>query len=365
MGNKYKNSLVVLTIILSVIGILALFSASAIVGQKEHEDVFYFTKRQLLQGIVVGGLMAFLASKISLNFWQKTSFLLLLFNVFLIILCFIPPFKVSGTHSLRWIKIGPISFQPSEFLKITYFAFLATVLSRYPVSQRKKIFGKPFLIYLISLGIISVLMFVQPSTGTVFIIALASLLVYFVAGLSLKQFIFLALIGILTLTYLTKVTPYRFERIKSFLEGERDPLKGGYHIQQSLIGIGSGGIFGRGFLKSIQKFLYLPESHTDSIFSIMAEEFGFIGSLFLIILYLSLILCGLKIANQTLNSFNKFFAVGLISTIGIQAFINIAVMTKIMPTTGVPLPFISYGSSALITNLVSIGILCKIAIVDS
>lgn len=365
MTNKYRKALITLTVILSVIGLLALCSASVIIGQQEHGDAFYFIKRQIIQGIILGGFLGFLSSKISLNFWRKLAPFLLLLNIILIILCFIPPFKVTHAYALRWLRMGPFIFQPSEFLKVTYFAFLAGLLANHSLIERKKIFGKPFIIYLLSLGIISGLMFVQPSTGTVVIIGLASLAVYFVSGLSLKQFLFLFIIGVLAFSYLVKTTPYRLERVLSFYKGEEDPLKSGYHIQQSLIGIGSGGILGVGFLKSVQKFFYLPEAHTDSVFSVMAEEFGFVGSLIIIILYLSFLLAGLKIASHALNNFNKYFAVGLISTIGFQAFINMAVMTKLIPATGVPLPFISYGSSSLITTLISVGILTKIASVDS
>lgn len=365
MRKNYRKALIILTIILSSIGLLVLFSASVIIAQKEHSDVFYFIKKQIFQGILFGGFLSFLASKISLNFWRKLSPLLLIFNIFLMILCFIPPFKVTNAYALRWLKIGPFVFQPSEFFKITYFAFLAGLLSRYSLWERKKIFGKPFIIFLLSLGIISGLMFIQPSTGSVIIIGLASLVVYFVSGLSFKQFLFLLIMGTLVLGYLIKVTPYRLERFLSFYKGEEDPLKSGYHIQQSLIGIGSGGIFGVGFLKSVQKFFYLPEAHTDSVFSVMAEEFGFVGSIIIIIIYLSFLLAGFKIASQTLNHFNRYFAVGLISHIGFQAFINIAVMTRLIPATGVPLPFISYGSSSLIVTLVSVGILTKIASIDS
>ncbi|HOK97184.1 MAG TPA: putative peptidoglycan glycosyltransferase FtsW [Candidatus Paceibacterota bacterium] len=361
MSLNYSKILITLTIVLLIFGLLTLFSASVVVAQQDYGDAFYFVKRQIIQGVILGGVVAFLASRLPLSFWQKLAPLLLIFNVILVALCFVPPFKVANAPALRWLKIGPISFQPSEFLKITYPAFLAAILCRSNPKERKKVFGKPFLTFLFSFGLISGLMFIQPSTGTVLIIGLASLAIYFTSGLSLKQIIVLIIITIIVGSYLFKVSPYRLQRIISFKEGEEDPLKSGYHIEQSLIGIGSGGIFGLGFLKSVQKFFYLPESHTDSIFSVISEEFGFIGSIILIVLYLSLILVGLKIASKSINNFNKFFAIGLISHIGFQTFINIAVMTKIIPATGVPLPFISYGSSSLITSLVSIGILSKIA----
>ncbi|MGC8880724.1 MAG: FtsW/RodA/SpoVE family cell cycle protein [Minisyncoccia bacterium] len=363
MEKNYK-ALIALTIVLSVVGILVLFSASVIIAQKEHGDVFYFVKKQIVQGIILGGFLGMIAYRLPLNFWRKLAPLLLFLNVILIILCFIPPFKVTSAYAYRWLKIGSFIFQPSEFLKITYFAFLAALLARYSPLEKKKIFGKPFLIFLCSLALISGLMVIQPSTGTVVIIGLASFAVYFVSGLSFRQFLFLLIIASLAFSYLIKVSPYRLERIISYSKGE-DPLKSGYHIRQALIGIGSGGILGIGFLKSVQKFFYLPETHTDSVFAVMAEEFGFLGSIFLIVLYLSFLLAGYKIAARARNNFNKYFAIGLISYIGFQAFINMAVMTKIIPTTGVPLPFISYGSSSLVVTFISVGILSKIAAIDS
>jgi len=358
---KYQKSLLIFTLILIIIGIMSLISASSIIGAEEHHDVYYFVKRQLLQGVLGGLIIAWIASKINYRYWKKTAFFLLILNMILVGLCFFGPFKAPVNSAYRWLKFGPISFQPSEFLKITFVLFLASVLANYNLEKRRKIFSPPFLIYIISLGLIAGILAKQPSTGTSIILGLSSLAIYFSAGLNWKQLIAICLLGGLFLGFLITGTSYRSERIISFLFPFNDPLGKGYQSLQSLIGIGSGGIFGVGFGHSLQKFNYLPESHTDAIFSIIAEEFGFVGSVFIILMFLLFISAGLGIAKEITDPYGKFVTIGIISGIGFQAFINIAAMCKLIPLTGIPLPFISYGSSAFIANLLGLGIVSNIA----
>jgi cell division protein FtsW len=340
---------------------MALISASSVIGQENYQDVYYYVKKQLWRGILIGLILMFFVSKIDYHYWSKFALILLIFNLILVGLCFLGPFKYIVNASHRWLKIGPIIFQPSEFLKITYILFLASMLAKANPNKIKKILAAPFLIYLFSLGIIGMLLGAQPSTGTFLILAGSSILMYLTIGLSFKQFLVIGLTGILLLGVLVISADYRLDRIKAFLTGENDPLGSGYQSRQSLIGIGSGGIWGLGFGKSVQKYNYLPASHTDAIFSIIAEEFGFLGSLILLIIYLFFITTGLDIAKESLDNFGKLLSTGLITGIGIQAFINIAAMCKLIPITGIPLPFISYGSSALITNLLAVGITLNIA----
>ena len=358
---KYQKSLLIFTIILIIIGIMSLISASSIIGAEEHSNVFYFVRRQLLQGVLGGLIIAWIASKINYRYFKKIAFFLLILNMILVGLCFFGPFKAPVNSAYRWLKFGPISFQPSEFLKITYIIFLASVLTNYSLEKRGKIFSPPFLIYIISLGTIAGILALQPSTGTSIILCLSSLAIYFSAGLNWKQIIAVFLIGGLSFGFLIMVTPYRLERIKSFLFLSNDPLGKGYQSLQSLIGIGSGGLFGVGFGHSIQKFNYLPESHTDAIFSIIAEEFGFVGSVFILLIFLLFIAAGFGIAKETTDPYGKFVIIGIISGIGFQAFINIAAMCKLIPIIGIPLPFISYGSSAFVANLLGLGIVSNIA----
>lgn len=359
MGNAYSRILVNLSIILMVLGLIMLTSASAVLGEQQYGDVFYFVKRQIMQGVLLGCLAAIILARVPLDLLKKFSFILLVLNIIATLLCFISPFKVSG-QALRWVKIGPISFQPSEFLKITYPLFLAAFLEKFSLTQRKKILAKPFLIFLFTLGLIALAIIKQPSTGTIVIIAAASILMYFVAGLSLKQILVLILIICLGGFYIIKTTPYRLARIMSFFKSE-DSQGNSYHITQALIGVGSGGWFGLGLGKSVQKFNYLPESHTDAIFPIIAEELGFIGSTIVVVLFILLISIGFKITQKTQQEFSKFLATGLTSYLAIQIFINLGGMLHLIPITGVPLPFFSYGSSSLVTTLATIGLLYNIA----
>lgn len=361
MPHSLSRSLIIVTFIILVIGLVALISASAVIGEQNYGDVYYFVKRQLLQGVFIGLIAAWCASKIDYHTWKKYGPIFLALNIFLLLLCFAPFFGSSEGLANRWIKIGPISFQPSELLKITYILFLAGLLSGSSLKKRRKLIGFPFLCFLATLSLSGYIIIKQPSTGSLVVLILSSLSVYISAGASLAQILFFGLIGTLGLGFIIKKTPYRWNRIISFLSPQQDPLGQGYHIIQSLLAIGSGGLFGVGFGKSVQKFNYLPESHTDAIFSIIAEESGFIGSLVIIILFLILISIGFKIANRAPDEFGKFLAIGLICNIGFQAFINIGAMCQIFPITGIPLPFISYGGSSLVINLISIGLLSNIA----
>jgi cell division protein FtsW len=238
---------------------------------------------------------------------------------------------------------------------------LASVLTKYSEEKRKKIFSPPFLIYIISLGIIAGILALQPSTGTTFILGLSSLIIYFSVGLNWKQIMVIVLLGGLFLGFLITGTSYRLDRITSFFFPSIDPLGKGYQSRQSLISIGSGGLRGVGFGNSIQKFNYLPASHTDAIFSIIAEESGFIGSIFVLSIFLLFVSAGLGMAKETADQYGRLVIIGIISGIGFQAFINIAAMCKLIPLTGIPLPFISYGSSAFIANLLGLGIISNIA----
>ncbi len=359
--NKLNRLLITFSILLLMLGLIALISASAVIGEQQYGDVYYFVKRQLFLGIFLGLIFAWVVSKINYHSLAKLSLILLIFNIFLLLLCFIPALQPMGSSANRWLKIAFINFQPSEFIKVTYILFLASLLSRFSLDKRRKIHITPFIVFVCSLAIIGAIIIIQPATGTLVVLALSSTMVYIVAGMSAAQFLSLVAIGISAFILIIKITPYRLGRILSFLSPGKDPLGKGYHIIQSLIGIGSGGLFGIGFGRSIQKFNYLPESHTDAIFSIIAEEFGFLGSLIIIILFIFLISIGLRIAKEAPDSLGKFLAIGLTCNIGFQVFINIAAMCQLIPMTGIPLPFISYGGSSMVATLISIGILSNIA----
>lgn len=361
MSNKLNRLLITFSFILLVIGLVALISASAVIGEQRYGDVYYFVKKQLLYVMFLGLVFAWITSKIDYHFWKKWALILLVFSIFLLLLCFVPAFQNTGVSARRWLKIGFLNFQPSELIKLTYIIFLASVLSRFSVEKRRKISAPPFILFITTLALIGIIILKQPATGTLLVLALSSITVYISAGISAIQFLSLSFLGALGLGFIILKSSYRRTRILSFLSPQSDPLGKGYHIIQSLIGIGSGGLFGVGFGRSIQKFNYLPESHTDAIFSIIAEEFGFLGSLTIIILFLFFISTGLKIAKRAPDNLGKFLAIGLTCNIGFQVLINIAAMCQLIPITGIPLPFISYGGSSLVITLISIGILSNIA----
>jgi len=361
MASKLNRSLIIVSFLILAVGLIALISASAVIGEQNYGDVYHFVKRQLFNGVFLGLIAFWFASKIDYHLWKKYALIFFAFNIFLLLLCFLPSLQPSGVPANRWLDLGFTTFQPSELLKITYILFLAGLLSDFSFKKRRQIIGLPFLCFLISLGLISFIILKQPATGSLIVLGLSSLAVYIAAGAGFFQFFLVGSLGALAMLFFIRITPYRLNRIMSFLSPQQDPLGRGYHIIQSLLGIGSGGLLGIGFGKSIQKFNYLPASHTDAIFSIIAEEFGFVGSLTIIILFLILISIGFKIANRAPDEFGRLLAIGLVCNIGFQAFINIGAMCQIIPMTGIPLPFISYGGSSLVINLISIGLLSNIA----
>ena len=374
--------LVAVVTILMVLGILILTSVSTSLALKRFGTTYYFLNHQLLFGILPGIILAFLAFRIRLDLLKKWAPILLLINLVLLAIVFLPgsKFLVGGTvlgGAARWINLGSISFQPAEFLKLTFILYLAAWLtSRTPQragggQSEKKFtpldskhltgFSTTLAAFLIVIGLISLLLIFQPDISTLGVIILVATLIYFLAGTPLWHNILIILIGGGGLLSLIKLAPYRFARLLVFLKPEIDPMGIGYQLKQALIAVGSGGIFGLGLGMSRQKFGFLPQSMSDSIFAIFSEETGFIGSLILITLFLIFLWRGFRIGKITQDRFSQLTALGITSWIIIQAFVNIGSMIGILPLTGIPLPFISYGGSALVAELVGIGILLNIS----
>lgn len=336
-----------------------LASASSDLGKQKFNDSYYYLKHQIIYGLI-GGLIGFLAgSLIYYRVWARLAVWLLLINIVLLILVFTPLGNLGGATASRWLNLNLFSFQPGELMKLTFLIYLAAWLSR--DRKRSLMFARGFLPFLIVSGLVGFLLFLQPSTTIAVIILLASLLMYFLAGAKLRFVAGAILLGLAVVAFLVFSTPYRYERIISFLNSDSDPLGANYHLNQAEIAIGSGGLTGVGFGQSTTKLKYLPEPISDSIFAVIAEEFGFIGSLFLVILFLMLVWRGLAIARRTADSFGRFLAAGFTSLIGLQAFINIAATSGVIPLTGIPLPFISFGGTALFTTLTMAGIIVNIS----
>ncbi len=357
--DKLDIGLLAVTIILVILGILILTSISASLSFELFENSYYFLKHQFLFGILPGLLLGFLAFLIPLDFFKKNIIFFLLANLFFLGLVFLPKIGVSLGGASRWIKIGSVIIQPSEFLKICFFLYLASWLS--VRSLNTKNWSQTLIAFLIILGVISIFLAYQPDIGTLGIIISVSLLMYFLSDTPIWHSILIVLIGIILLVILVKVSPYRADRILVFLNPDTDPMGKGYQIKQALITVGSGGVTGLGLGMSRQKFGFLPQIMSDSIFAIFAEEAGFIGSLILVLIFLILCWRGFKIIKASNDKFQKILALGITSWISLQAFINIASMIGLLPLTGVPLPFISYGGSHFLTEFIGIGMLLQIS----
>lgn len=356
-GESGKALLVIVGIII-VFGLIMLSSASAVVAYNTYGDSYYFFKHQLF-GLGLGLAAFWFFSKVDYQIWRKHALWMLIASIGLLILVFIPGLAGTWGTSRSWINVFGFSLQPSEFVKITFLLYLAAWLE----GRKKKLqeISSGIGPFVVILGVIALLMILQPDMGTLTIIALSSLAVYFIGGGRLQHIIVLILLGLGALAIMVNIYPYQANRFKCMLDPAYSPKEYCYQINQSLIAVGSGGFWGRGLGASRQKFSYLPQTQNDAIFPIISEETGFIFSAGLILLYLVLFFRGYIIARGAPDDFGKILAVGIVCWIVAQALINIGGMVNIMPMTGVPLPMVSYGGSAMLVALASIGILANIS----
>lgn len=348
--------------ILVVFGIAMLSSASSDLGKVKFNDTFYYLKHQIYYGLVPGILGFLFASFFYFKRWQTYAFYLLIGSVAALLLVFTPLGMHAG-GATRWINVGPISLQPAELLKLTFIIYIAAWLSG-KKTKRQTSFKEGYLPFLLISGFIAILIVLQPATTTVVVIMLASLIVYFMSGAKFKYIALTIALGVIGLAALIVVTPYRAERIINYFRqsGDKvDVLGKGYHLEQAKIAIGSGGMTGVGYGQSTTKYKSLPEPIGDSIFAVIAEEFGFAGSIFVIALFTLLFTRGLIIANRCKDKFGQLTVIGIISVLAIQAFINIGSISGVLPFTGIPLPFISYGGTALAIFLTMMGVVANIS----
>lgn len=310
-------------------------------------------------GLFLGGSALFIVSRINYKFLKKYSFYIFLFSILATIAVFVPGFGFEHAGARRWISIGTISIQPAEFLKIGFILYFAAWLGA--VKTKVQSFAYGLLPFLVLVGIIGVTLLKQPDTGTFVVIFGTAAAMFIASGAHWKHIFSLVGIAFLGLGALIVTRPYVMERMLTFLNPAIDPQGAGYQIQQSFIAIGSGEIFGRGFGQSIQKFSFLPEPISDSIFAVFAEEFGFIGGVFLITLFTLLALRGFTLAKRAPDYFSRLTIVGIVILITGQAFLNIGSMLGVFPLTGLPLPFVSHGGTALIFSFIAIGIVLNIS----
>lgn len=343
---------------LLTLGVIMVYSSSAVSAYVNFHDSYYFLKRQIVWASL--GIVAMLFTmNIDYHVWRKLAKPVMVVTLALLVLVLVPGLGRVVNGARRWLGFGSIYLQPSEIAKLSMVLFTATGLSAH--QDRIGSFTKGILPHLIGLLVVFGLILKEPDLGTALAIGGTVFVMLFVAGAKIKHLGSLGTVGIIGIIAAIIVEPYRLKRLTAFSDPWSDPLDTGYHIIQSLYAIGSGGLFGVGLGRSREKFLYLPEPHTDFIFAILGEELGFIGTVTVLILFFLFAWRGFKVAISAPDIYGSIMAAGLTTMIVLQALMNIAVVTASMPVTGIPLPFLSFGGSALIFTLAGVGILLNIS----
>ena len=356
--NSVNVVLLISVLLISIFGIIMIYSASYVWAEYKFNNPFKFV---INQGVffIIGVILMMIISHIDYKIYYEKSNLFFLICLILLILVIIPGVGSVRNGSRSWFGIGSFGIQPSEFTKLSLIIFT----SKYLVNNERVIgnFRKGVLPILGILFLVFGLIMIQPDFGTGMIIVMSIIGLLFIGGVDFKFFFKLGIVGLFGIFGLIVVAPYRLKRIVSFINPWSDPLGAGFQIIQSLYAIGPGGLFGYGFLNSRQKHFYLPEPQTDFIFSIISEEFGFMGILIVSFLFLTIIYTGFKISRSSNNLFGKYLAFGITFQLAFQAILNLMVVVGLIPVTGVTLPFLSYGGSSLLITLCSIGILLNIS----
>ncbi|MES2059587.1 MAG: putative peptidoglycan glycosyltransferase FtsW [Patescibacteria group bacterium] len=359
MRKKVDKQFLVALVALVTLGLFIFSSASLGLLARTDSRFVAIAFNQIFFGVVLGAISCLITSFIPYKFWRKISLFAFLGSAILAALVFVPGVGWSHGGATRWISVFGYNLQPSEILKIGYLFYLAAVFAKY--KDKIKSFRHGLLPFLIITGIVAALILPEPDNDTFFMIALSGFALYFAAGARKRDLAVLAFAGILGLGAILLAWPYARSRINTFLHPAQNAQTSGYQIEQSLIAIGSGGILGKGFGQSTQKFNFLPEPIGDSIFAVASEEFGFVGSVVLVCLFLFFALRGLKIASNAPDEFGRLLALGIVILITAGSFLNIAAMLGIIPLTGTPLIFVSQGGTALFLALAEAGIVLNIS----
>ena len=355
---SYDPVILIAVLLLIGIGLIAVFSASSILAEERYGDHYYYLKRQTVF-CLFGLFLMILVKNINYLFYKRLVYFFLGLSLILLILLLVPGLGVKVSGAQRWFRFGLISMQPSEAAKLSLAFFLA-----YSMSKNVENMGSLFhglLPHLLVVAIFMILILLQPDLGTAVIIGMWMLILLFIGGVNLGQL--LVLLGLLTPIgfYLVSHTAYRLHRWWAFLNPWQDPQGFGFQIIHSFLAFGSGGLSGVGLGNSKQKLFYLPEPHTDFILSIIAEEIGFIGVSVLLVLFAFVIIRGIRIALNAPELFGTYLALGISCMLAVQVIVNMGVVMALLPTKGLTLPFISYGGSSLVVNLIGMGILMNIS----
>lgn len=349
---KIDVLLLLVVVILTLFGLLIIYDVSSFVAFRDFSDKYHYIRDQLVW-VAIGFIMLSFFSVFDYHKLYILSLPILIVALLLLILVFVPGIGVYALGANRWINTGVFILQPAEFVKLA----LAIYLSAWFSTKEK---GR-FVAFILLLGLVIALIMLQPDMGTAAIVLSSALILYFLSGGRIINFLITIPVVFLSTLLLIKLEPYRAERLASFLSFQKSIDASSYHIKQILIALGMGGFAGVGLGNSLQKYAYLPETTTDSIFAIIAEELGFIGGTFLIMLFMIIAWRGFMIGTRAKDAFGKLLAAGIISFLSIQAIINLGAQTALLPLTGIPLPFISYGGSSLIVDLCAVGILLNIS----
>ena len=348
-----------IVLLIAGIGLFSFISASLGILARSETKFYGVLFSQIVFGFIGGFLVLWICTRISYTFWRKYSFYFFLGSLLLTLAVFIPGLGFAHGGARRWIDVGPVSFQPAEVLKIAFVIYFSAWLA-WTRKQQEDIKFRILPLF-VMLAVVAGALLRQPDTKSLILIIAAACGMLFTSGVSWKKIGVIIAIGITAVGVLAFVRPYVMDRIKTFLDPAHDPRGASYQLQQSLIAIGSGGISGRGLGQSVQKFNYLPEPQGDSIFAVIGEEFGFIGTLTLLVLYVFFAIRGYKIALRAPDTFARYLVVGLITLLFAQSFLNIASLVGLFPLTGVPLVFISQGGTALMFALAAVGIILNIS----
>lgn len=356
----YRDSLLFyITIGLTAFGFFMLMSAAIGLIGKDGASPSAIIMKQSVLGGGLGFSLLIMFSKLNYKFWNRFSIFILLAAILVMAAIFIPGVGFSYGGASRWLMLGPFSFQPSEFFKLAFICYIASWLASRKDEIKSTEFG--LIPFLIMTAIAGVLFLMQPDVGTLGIVIAAAVGLFYVGGGKVTHLALAGLAIMLAAGVIIYFEPYRRERIITYLNPRGDIQNSGYQLHQALVAIGSGGVFGKGFGEGIQKFSYLPEATGDSIFAVIGEEFGFIGSAVLIMLFLALMWRAIFVLSRVHDQFARLFGFGIVMLIVIQSFFNMAALTGVLPLTGIPLSFVSLGGSALAINLASIGILLNIS----
>ncbi len=343
-----------LVVLLCVFGIIIFSSASSVVSFQSLGDPNALLKKQAI-ALVLGLLLMVVTMRLDLRILERYATPIFVLSIGLMLLPFVPGLGPEYLGANRWVSFGGFFFQPSELVKLTTVVFFARWL---PTLRFDRTLPKEtFLPFLGILSVIVLILVLQPDLGTAIVILAVSITLYFAVGAPAKHFGWIAGVVAIGLILLIQVAPYRAARLTVFLNPADDTQGSAYHINQSLLAIGSGGLFGRGLGHSIQKFNYLPEAEGDSIFAIAAEELGFFFSVGLVALYVAILWRGVQLARLSTDMPVKLTIAGIVTWFGVQAFINIGALTSVLPLTGEPLPFVSNGGSSLVISLIAVGVL--------